>query len=245
MADFFGPKQQQLLDAVRTARLDPTKLTRQDEKLLAEAGSGVDAIARPLTADEREVVEKKRQALKVLLSEDTTLRARFKIEFMCGANRSVEKPFRGSIIVFRSGTALHGGGDEVIYPCVDPLCPGFIPPELIMTSTGMAGCPKCQQVWPQTQLKEMLLAVLPAQKWAFVLSRFFVRLGHDADLYLKSAPVDIRNSARMEREKDHGGLQLAVARTRRQPVIYPLDRIYKDLSNGVDLERCFRAFVTA
>jgi hypothetical protein len=164
---------------------------------------------------------------------------------MCGSDRSVEKPFRGSIVVFRSGSALHGGGDEVVYPCVDPLCPGFIPTELIVTAVGKAGCPKCQRVWEQDRLREMFLAVLPAQKWAFVLSRFFVRLGHDADLYLKSAPIDIRKNTMAEKEKDHGGMKLAIARTRRQSVIYPLDRIYKDLSNGANLEQRFKAFVTA
>jgi len=242
---FFGPKQQQLLDAARTARIDPAQLLPYESKLLAEAGATLDDITRPLTAEERAAVESKRQAIKSLLTEDTTLRAKFKIEIMCGSDRSIEKPFRGSIVVFRSGSALHGGGDEVVYPCVDPLCPGFIPPELIMTAVGKAGCPKCQRVWDQDRLREMFLAVLPAQKWAFVLSRIFVRLGHDADLYLKSAPIDIRKSAISEKEKDQGGMQLAVARTRRQPVIYPLDRIYKDLSNGASLEQRFRAFVTA
>lgn len=243
--DFFGPKQQKILEAARAAQEDPAQLLPSERKLLDGAGFDLSAITRPLSAEEREALEKKRQAIKSLLSEDTTLRARFKIEILCGSNRSVEKPFQGSIVVFRSGTALHGGGDEIVYPCVNPLCPGFIPPELIMSSMRRAGCPKCQKVWDQDQLKEMFLAVLPVQKWAFVLSRFFIRLGHDADIYLKSAPVDIRKNTRLEQEKDRGGMQLAVARTRRQPVIYPLDRIYKDLSNGVDLERCFKAFLTA
>lgn len=243
--DFFGPKQQKILEAARIAQSDPSALMPSERKLLDEAGSTLSDITRPLSAEELETVEKKRQAIKSLLTEDTTLRAKFKIELMCGSNRSTDKPFHGSIVVFRSGTALHGGGDEVVYPCANPLCPGFIPPELIMTSVGRAGCPKCQSIWSQDQLKEMFLATLPAQKWALVLARFFVRLGHDADLYLKSAPIDIRKSAMSEKEKDQGGMQLAVARTRRQPVIYPLDRIYKDLSGGAEIERCFRAFVTA
>lgn len=243
--EFFGPKQQKILEAARTAQQDPSKLLPHERKLLAEAGLDLSAVTRPLTAEEREAVEKKRLAIKSLLTEDTTLRAKFKIEIMCGSDRSVEKPFRGSIVIFRSGTALHGGGDEVVYPCVDPLCPGFIPPELIMSAVRKAGCPKCQKIWNQDQLKEMFLAILPAQKWAYVLSRFFIRLGHDADLYLKGAPIDIRKNTALEKEKDHGGVQLAVARTHRQPVIYPLDRIYKDLSNGADLEARFRSFVTA
>lgn len=242
---FFGPKQHKILEAARIAQQDPSQLLPNEKALLNEFGPNIDAITRPLTAEELEVMEKKRQAIKTLLSQDTTLRAKFKIEIMCGSKRSTDKPFSGSIVIFRSGSALHGGGDEVVYPCVDPLCPGFIPPELIMTAVGKAGCPKCQRVWDQDQLKEMFLAVLPAQKWAYVLSRFFIRLGHDADLYLKDAPVDIRKNTKMEQEKDHGGLKLAIARTRRQPVIYPLDRIYKDLSNGVDLEKCIRAFMAA
>lgn len=242
----FDAKEQALLDAARQAKADPRGLFQHQREILEGVSeSAIDHLTKPLTAEEKAIVERKKAAIKKLLTMDESIKARFKVEFFAGKDRSVDKPFRGSVLVFRSGTALHGGGDEIVYPCVDPACPGFIPPELISGSAAMAGCPKCQRVWPQAKLTEMFLAILPVQKWAYVLSRYFVRLGHDADLYMKFAPVDIRKSTVLEKSTDRGGTELATARHRRQPVIYPLVNIYKDLSAGADLEHRFRAFLAA
>ena len=243
----FDPKQQAVLDAARQARIDPTALMPHQRELLKGLGQQqLDTITKPLTADERAAVERKKEALKQLIDlESEDVIAKYKIEFFAGSDRSTWKAFRGSVTIFRSGSALHGGGDEIIYPCVNPACPGFIPPELIAATAGKAGCPKCQQVWDQELLKEMFLAILPAQKWAYVLSRFYIRLNHNADLYLKSAQVDIRKSTVVEKSIDRGGTELARARMARKPVIYPLTNIYKDLSvPGVDIETRFKAFVT-
>lgn len=243
----FDVNQQALLEAARQARQDPNSLLPHQRELLKNVSQQqLDFITRPLSASEKEAVARKTEALKRLIDLETEkITAQYKIEFFAGSDRSTWKPYRGSVTIFRSGTALHGGGDEVVYPCVNPTCPGFIPPELIVATVKKAGCPKCQQVWDQELLKEMFLAILPASKWAQVLARFYVRLGHNADLYLKYAPVDIRKSTVVEKEKDRGGSELLRARVGRKPVIYPLARIFSDLKHGADMLTRFQDFVNA
>jgi hypothetical protein len=78
-----------------------------------------------------------------------------------------------------------------------------------------------------------------------VIAREYVRLGHDADIYLKSHPVDIRSKALLEQMKERRGEELVSARGSRVPVMYPLNRLLKDLAAGADLEKRFLAFITA
>lgn len=201
--------------------------------------------APTLTEVEQAAIEKKRAALTNAFGPGEELIATYKIELNFEKGRSVNKPFAGSLVVWRSGSALGGGGDEIMYPCPDDRCIGFIPPELISAIAQKAGCPKCQKLWHQNQLMEMRLFKLPVHSWSVVVTKYFIRLNHDADIYIKTHPIDIRSQTLKEQMRDRGGEELLAARMGRIPVIYPLDRIFKDLSAGADLEKRFRAFLEA
>lgn len=198
-----------------------------------------------LTEIEQEAIERKREALEAAFGYGDGLLATWKIELNFEKGRSVHKPFAGSLMVWRSGSAFGGGGDEVMYPCPDDNCIGFIPPELISAIAQRAGCPKCQKLWRQDQLMEMRLFKLPAQRWATVVTKYFIRLNQDADIYLKTHPIDIRTQTLKEQMKDRGGTELLAARMERIPIIYPLKNIFKDMVEGAELEVRFRQFLEA
>jgi len=223
MSDFFGPKQQ---EALNRARADPKHLTRE------------------LTPEELAVVERKRKAMAEMFKIEKVIAAH-KVEVNFGKDRSTSGHFPGSIIVFRSGSAFDGGGDEPLFPCPDDKCPGFIPPNLISSMLKIAVCPKCKRQFSQDDLYEMKLFRLTAQDWAKVLARYFIRLGSDADIYMKTHPLDIRSRTRNELNKYKGGETVNAARAKRVRVLYSLHSIYKDLSNGADLEGRLRAFLVA
>lgn len=216
-----------------------------EQKELDEAREDENYVPHELTLAEEQAIERKRQALERLYDLEAELIATYKIEINFSKRRSNRSHFPGSLMIWRSGSALSGGGDEGMYPCPDDRCPGYISPELISVTAQKAGCPKCQKIWGLHQLKEMRLCSLTPRNWALLVLRHFVRLGHDADVYLKMHPVDIRNQTLREQMKDCGGEQLAKARGNRQPVIYPLKNIIKDLSAGADMLKRFEAFVKA
>lgn len=217
-----------------------------DEFAELEKRRSMDGYAAPTLSDvEKAAIERKRAALEQAFGPTDELVATYKIELNFEKGRSIHKPFAGSLVVWRSGSALSGGGDEIMYPCPNDNCSGFIPPELISSMAQKAGCPKCQELWPQVSLMEMRLFRLPVQHWATVVVRYFIRLNSDADIYIKTHLLDIRSQTLKEQMKDRGGTELLAARQERIPVIYPLDRIFRDLANGADLEKRFRTFLEA
>lgn len=223
MDGFFGPGQQQSLD---------------------EARADAEYLSRDLSSEEKAIVERKRQALAELFKIEKVI-ATHKIEVSFGKDRSTSGHFPGSIVIFRSGSAFDGGGDEPLFPCPNGQCPGFIPPNLVSSMLQIAVCPRCRLQWKQSELYEMRLFRLTAQAWARVLSRYFIRLGSDADIYMKTHPLDIRVRTENERSRYRGGATIDAARAKRVRVIYSLHSIYKDLSNGADLEGRLRAFLVA
>lgn len=205
-----------------------------------------DGYVAPVLSDvEKAAIERKREAIAAAFGPTDELIATYKIELNFEKGRSIHKPFAGSLVVWRSGSALSGGGDEIMYPCPNDSCMGFIPPELISSVAQKAGCPKCQALWHQSELMEMRLFRLAVQHWATVVARYFVRLNSDADIYIKTHLLDIRSQTLKEQMRDRGGTELLAARQERIPVIYPLNRIFQDLANGADLEKRFRTFLEA
>jgi len=201
-------------------------------------------LASELSAEELNSIERKRQALAKLFSKDRVT-ATYKLELTFGKERSTYKHFPGSLVVFRSGSAFNGGGDEPMYPCPNDMCSGFLPPKLISAMLGIGVCPVCREKWPQDQLMEMRLFRLAPRAWARVVARYFIRLNHDADIYLKGHPIDIRIQTAKEIEHYRGGDQTNLARRKRVRVLYPLERIYTDLQHGADLENRFLKFLVA
>ena len=94
-------------------------------------------------------------------------------------------------------------------------------------------------------MKGEILAVLTNRGWAELAFKYFVRLEHNADIYVKTPRRDIRIAAHAEQEKQLAGEKLAVVRTKRELLIYPLRNIIKDSSNGADLMGRFYSLLSA
>jgi hypothetical protein len=195
-----------------------------------------------LPKDEQEAIQKKKEALDKFFGEYE--RAKYKIELHFGKGRSGKSSFAGSLHVYRSGSVLAGGGDEILYPCPGERCPGYMEPEHV--TPGFAFCPVCKRKWDKIKdMNEGRLFRLTAQKWAEVVARVFDHLHRNADIYLKSHPADIRQASLVEQLRERRGDEYNKVHAQRVYVMYSLDRIMKDLHAGADLEKRLLAFVTA
>lgn len=194
-----------------------------------------------LTEDERKAVGERMQAFDRLIGEQT--HARFKIEMQFGKGRSTWKPFPGVISVFISGEKFHGGGDGKVYLCPRPDCGAVIYPHERVG--GELRCRGCGKMWKQEGVIGELFYFLTPPKWASVVHRMFAKLEHNADLYCKYHPTDIRYQTTMEMARNRGGEEVGKARARRGLHIYPLKNIIKDTSAGAQLYDRFLAFINA
>lgn len=199
----------------------------------------------PLSPAELEAVQARMRAVDELLKEKKT--ARFKLEVLFGDERSTWKPTPGIITFWESGSKLHGGGDAKIYVCPGEFlkrstCMAIIPD--ISAAAGVLVCPGCSTAWKDVEVIGEVAGRWTMRTWADVLVKFFVRMNHDADIYLKFAPTDIRYKAAEEQDRQRGGEGLAKARTRGKH-IYPLRNLLKDCSAGANLTDRLYAFLVA
>lgn len=202
-----------------------------------------------LTGEEKERFTKQATALAKML-EDSTVKAKFKLEIMFARARSMTKPTPGVLSFWGSGTKLHGGGDEKLY-----LCPGkdlkqngcrALLLDRYNNSQGIV-CPSCGSLWKHEQVIGELLFNLPMRKWADVIYTYYRLCDYNADIYLKYAKDDIRTVSLEQSKKAtwKGTQALERTRTRRARQIYPLRNIIKDTSAGSDLLSRFYAFLVA
>lgn len=196
--------------------------------------------------EEQEAIRMKMAALDSLLK--TQKHAKYKIELFFGRARSLTKPTPGIVSFWESGSKLHGGGDAKVYFCPGKMrrvneCESIIPEAANIAALHF--CPKCGRSWKGADVIGEHIANLTMKDWARVLLYYYVRLDHNADLYLKHAKEDIRTMAMIEQAKSKGGDYLAKVRDKRALHIYPLSRIIKDTSAGADLYGRFVAFLTA
>ena len=201
--------------------------------------------APTLTDEERDGLKNRMLALDKLL-EDQEL-AKYKVEIAFSHERGGHKAYPGAISLWESGNKLHGGGDTKVYECPSaekgrPPCPGVIGGSA--QGYGHLVCPLCQQVWKEDDVFGERLARLTTQNWAVLLYRYYVRVGHNADIYMKYMPNDLRKATESEQVKQQMGDQLRTVRTKRQLAIYPLKNIIKDVSAGADVLGRFRAFLS-
>lgn len=209
-------------------------------------GQDNDLDAAPvLTEEEQDTLKKRMAAMDKLLAE--AKKAKYKVELMVDSHYRSGQPFAGAISLWESGTKLHGGGDTKVYECPGKAlrindCIGLIPDA--STGYGHLVCPDCKRVWKGEQVTGERLYRLPKEKWAAVLYKYYVRVGHNADIYLKRPRRDIRQAAALEQEKQRGGEVLAKAR-KIETVIYPLANIIKDVNAGADPILRFKALLSA
>lgn len=203
-------------------------------------------LAPELTEQELETLKKRQIAFDKLLQQEN--KAKYKIEVLFAHTRRAHGHSAGALSIWESGTKLHGGGDTKLYWCPGKElkvsdCTGIIPDA--SQGYGHLVCPDCKRVWQGEQVFGEIFYRLDAEKWSIVLLKHYIRLGHNADIYLKYPKHDLRVASGLEQAKQLMGEKLAKVRKDRLQYIYPLAHIIKDVSAGSDLQKRFRAFLTA
>lgn len=205
-----------------------------------------------LSPEEAQNVQKRQEALDEMLSQEGL--AKYKLEIMFSHTRGKHGLSNGLVTWWESGTHLNGDGDSKMYLCDNSIptarndgrgCMKFIPD----TANGLqyVVCPHCQLLWKPEELVGEMYYNLPKQKWADVLHKWYIRLEHRADIYLKYGRMSIRDAQRKEEELGLQGELLNKARgvDQRVAAIYSLKNIIKDTSNGADLRDRILAFLNA
>lgn len=201
----------------------------------------------PLSPEDQEMFKQRILALKAALDQSKDRQEKYKIEAVFDKRKTTRNSFPGSVIILRSGSALSGDGDELVYPCPAPgpvPCKGLIPPENVSTFLDVAVCPECQYNAPRKDLTDATFYWLEPQAWAHVLAREFYRTGCTASFYLKTAGVDLRKQSELELNRPQKGDALAAARRSRGAVIYEMYRVIQDISTGASLEKQLKALIT-
>jgi hypothetical protein len=203
-----------------------------------------------LSDDEVQAIKTKIKALDKYFGNKVV--AKYKLDVMFGKERSTWKPCAGAISIYTSGGKLNGGGDEKLYICPRPDCGGVIPPIRRFVKETKEGkavacvpCPACGVLWPEEELIGEILCRLTPQDWALAILRMFSKLEHNADIYLKYHPTDIRYQTAMEAARAQGGEAINKARENRGMHIYPLKNIIKDTGAGAQLYDRILAFIRA
>jgi hypothetical protein len=203
-----------------------------------------------------------------LLVKDQETKAKYKIEVIFSRHRSslLHKVSPCMVIMWESGKRFHGGGDQKLYWCGHPDC------EKPLSSDNFAYmhavCPSCQRecfLDPDSKnlhvealrregkddrgmrglpyvIGERMVALTPP-KLAELLERVWRSLEGDADIYLKYSPFEIRYDILHETSADIDNLDKV--RVQRQPLIYTLKNILKDLSAGAELRKRILAMITS
>jgi hypothetical protein len=221
------------------------KPVKTDMNLLSEAHPDFEKIADPrvLAAVERarKTASLSSEQAEKGIGSTPEIRARFKIEVMFEKGRTSAGPNLCGIQIWESGKKFHGGGDELMYWCMDTEsnqgCKGPIPSDLIKGPFAM--CPNCNRAIRMDRAVNMRILRVPTKVLADELVKLFRSLNSNADLYLKFHKTDVRYIA-MEKAKGPD-----VARRLKGMHIYPLKNILKDTANGSDLGARFLAFLTS
>jgi hypothetical protein len=184
-------------------------------------------------------------ALDALL--ETHQIAKYKIEVLFSRERGGRAPYPGMVSFWESGNKLHGGGDTKVYECPSEdqgrgPCAGIIGGS--NQGYGHLVCPSCKHVWKDTEVSGERFARLTTQNWAACLYKYYVRVGHNADIYMKYTPQDLRKASELEQARQQMGEQLRKVRGTRRLAIYPLRNIIKDVSAGADILKRFQAFLS-
>jgi hypothetical protein len=168
------------------------------------------------------------------------VKARYKIEVVFGTDRSNIANY--GIILWDSLNKT-AEGDSLLGFCPNRDCKGIVHrPEGTMEDPDptVGFCSICKTPFKLVDMADMKCFRSSMDVLAEKLEQVYVALGHNADIYLKFHPKDIRYEA-----KDRNVGNLFGARGARRAAIYPMDRIMKDTNNGSTLKSRFMAFVTA
>lgn len=225
------------------AQLEAAKRAEEQARV---AGRGADW-ERTATPEERE--ERRKESLRREKKGDVDyerqlggeIRARYKIEVMFEKGRTTQGPNLCGIQLWESGKKFHGGGDQLMYWCMDTTsnegCKAPFSSDFI---TGpYAQCPSCGKTVLIAKAANMRVLRVSTKKLSEELVRIFHSLGGDSDLYLKYHKTDVHYLAMMRAKGPE------VAHRLKGMAIYPLKNILKDTSMGADLAGRFFAFLAS
>jgi len=171
---------------------------------------------------------------------------RYRVEVHLHNERSRERPFPGIIHTMVSSMRFGGGGLMGIYSCANEQCGGFIHPDNYSPTLNAAACPKCGVVWEVKQVFAHRKYVLPNQYWAYAISRTVLRLGMDTDVWIIFFSEPLMQPTLDAKADPRLGIEpVENSRKAIRKVMYPLGRLLKDLSTGVELEKTMYAFIMA
>jgi hypothetical protein len=176
-------------------------------------------------------------------------RARYKIEIILSTDRKSAGTSACALTVFRSGGAIHGGGDEVMYFCRSEKdrsmgCGSILKGDVYVGQLGnemvsVYKCEKCNKYVNRELLASTILYKLPINQLAMNIYHLFRQLDSNADIYLKHIKVDIRDAA----ERGRKGMPLIPKKT--DYVIYTVKNIIKDTNNDSQVLQKFINFLKA
>jgi hypothetical protein len=205
---------------------------------------------------------------RAALEDEQKDKAKYKIEVIFSKHRSpaLHKPSPLMLLIWESGKRLHGGGDQKMYWCGYNDCGKPISSDHFAYMHVV--CPHCQRemfldpdskkahvesLRRENRRSEGLerLPYVVGEKMANItppdLAGLLVHTWHQlegkADVYLKYSPHEIRYDKIHETSKDID--RLDKVRIQRQPLIYTLAAIRKDLAAGADLKKRFLGMITA
>ncbi len=240
---------------VSEAHPDFHKIASQQEKdavARAQTQSGVMDVGDPDWERKATPIQREKRRLDTLRREkanDTDyarqlngeIRAKYKIEVMFEKDRTVAGPNLCGIQLWESGRKFHGGGDQLMYWCMDTEssqgCKSPFSGDLIVGP--VANCPNCGMTVLMARAANMRIVRLSSKVLSQELSKIFHSLGGNADIYVKYHKTDVHYLA-MARAKGE-----ATAKRLKGMHIYPLKNIIKDTTSGADLTGRIHAFLTA
>lgn len=196
--------------------------------------------------------------------------AAYKIDVIFSSKRSslMHVPSMCVVTIWESGRHFHGGGDQKMYWCGYPDCQKPISSDVFLSAHCV--CQKCNRENfrdPVTRLQHVAyvdrqgqprngidklpcivgekFAKLTPPKLAQLLHKTWHQLDGDADIRLIYSSGEIRFDPLHDGIKTKVVDKLAKARRCRDPVIYTVAAIRKDLAAGADFIKQLTALVTA
>lgn len=191
-------------------------------------------------------------------AEEAEMVATWRIQVLFNRGRTPNGPNACVLTFWRKGSRFGGGGDEMVYLCMEADsgshlaidfvfdrtkkgtmgCGGIIPPEAIQG--GIAYCPHCDnQIKAEALTGQIYQNLSTADLAAFCARMWYEVFQGDADLYVKYHTADIRFQEMVMR------LGSEETRKLRGLLAYPLGNILKDTASGKELSKAFQECLSA
>ena len=173
--------------------------------------------------------------------------AKYKIEVVLTTDRKTAGVSACMITLFRSGGALHGGGDELMYLCRneknrDMGCGSILKGKAMIGTVGnqivtVYYCKKCKKHVNRELLGSSVFYKLPIKTLAENIYNLFRELDSDADIYMKHIRVDVRKG--IEDKNLMRAMQSKI-----EYAIYTVNNIMKDVTNGSQVLKKIEGFIS-